>query len=292
MSLIDIEKINKTFLILSYIKHQDESGASKLINQDPELLSLGVEELTGTTPLICAVEQKKFIPSLDFFKLLVDSTANLNAQCNNGFSTLHWIATYNRVELFSILVNNKGERTIDYDLQNNEGNTPIHLASFENAPEMLLELLKGKANPNIINNKGQAPLHFACLQGNVTCVRLLLSAGAKVNATDSNNLSAIHYLAQSNADNASIQATLSYLETYGIDMSKRSRNNQTAYQMAEHFHPNNEPLIDAFHRRRIPSLLNLCKKSVALNLKQDTAVRSIGLPKTLSQEIIKIRNCH
>lgn len=66
--------------------------------------------------------------------------------------------------------------------QDDDGETPLHLAENAETTEILLS--KGKANPNIPNVDGICALHLAVQRRDLTSVRLLLSNYANVNNAD------------------------------------------------------------------------------------------------------------
>lgn len=66
--------------------------------------------------------------------------------------------------------------------QDDDGETPLHLAENPQVTELLLK--KGRANPNIPNVDGICAIHLAVQRRDVDSVRLLLRHGADVNYAD------------------------------------------------------------------------------------------------------------
>jgi len=64
------------------------------------------------------------------------------------------------------------------------GFTPLHVASLWGFEDIVLLLLKYKANVSARNQAGQTPLHGASMAGHEDVVRILLDRGADVNAKD------------------------------------------------------------------------------------------------------------
>src|SRR3990167_6195155 len=87
----------------------------------------------------------------------------------------------------------KGRRRIDLNIIDEEGNTPLWLASFIGHLEIVRELLAargGGADPNIADNDGYTPLLWASRRGHLEIVRELLSApggGADPNIANKND---------------------------------------------------------------------------------------------------------
>lgn len=73
-----------------------------------------------------------------------------------------------------------------FDVQDNLGNTPLHLACKSGAVETVRPLLSSgrKTALRIRNKDGQTPLHYAVKFGNTNIVKELLSMGAKTDLKD------------------------------------------------------------------------------------------------------------
>ncbi|KAG9398913.1 hypothetical protein AC1031_013997 [Aphanomyces cochlioides] len=67
----------------------------------------------------------------------------------------------------------------DMNAHDNDGNTPLHLATKNGYVTTVKELLSHKANVRIPNKNGWTPLHFASNEGNLDAVKLLKDAGAE-----------------------------------------------------------------------------------------------------------------
>ena len=67
--------------------------------------------------------------------------------------------------------------TRNIDLQDNNGQTALHIATEQGQVAIVLELLKVGANPNISDNSGKLPLQIAT-RGDTALVRILLEGGA------------------------------------------------------------------------------------------------------------------
>jgi hypothetical protein len=70
------------------------------------------------------------------------------------------------------------------DIQNNQGASPLHVASELGWVEGAELLLNRRANPNLGNNRGETPLILAVQRRDLAMVRLLRSRGANPNLTD------------------------------------------------------------------------------------------------------------
>jgi ankyrin repeat protein len=69
----------------------------------------------------------------------------------------------------------------DVDLQDRDGNTPLHVAADNYATSVARKLLDRGADPNIQNHGGETPLHRVVRSGPEELVRLLVERRADVN---------------------------------------------------------------------------------------------------------------
>jgi hypothetical protein len=64
------------------------------------------------------------------------------------------------------------------DAKDDDGNTPLHLASERGDINMVETLLKCEADPNSRNSKGDTPMHSATYWGHAPVIRALVRWGA------------------------------------------------------------------------------------------------------------------
>ena len=64
------------------------------------------------------------------------------------------------------------------DVENENGETPLHQACLEGCVVAIQWLLKQSAQIDKTTRYGETPLHFACRSGHKEAVLLLLEAGA------------------------------------------------------------------------------------------------------------------
>ena len=91
-------------------------------------------------------------------------------------------------KLLKDILKNKGNPNI----QDTDGDTPLHFAVNSKHADYVAILLAAGANPNIINNKGDTPLRMAASFNNLPVVQLLLNKWANPNITTHNNDSPLH----------------------------------------------------------------------------------------------------
>ena len=94
---------------------------------------------------------------------------------------MHQAADNSQYKIAELLL----EYNADPNKQQNDGDTPLHHASFRGDTEMIEILLRHGADPNIPNTLfGRTPLHFACDCGYEEAVILMLQHKADSQVTD------------------------------------------------------------------------------------------------------------
>jgi cytohesin len=68
--------------------------------------------------------------------------------------------------------------------RNNEGNTPLNVATKRADVKAVRSLVRSGADPNVRDNEGNTPLNVAAKRANFQILSLLLQAGADPNVRD------------------------------------------------------------------------------------------------------------
>ncbi|WP_264336644.1 ankyrin repeat domain-containing protein [Wolbachia endosymbiont (group B) of Chorthippus brunneus] len=71
----------------------------------------------------------------------------------------------------------------DVNVENSNGDTPLHQAAFWGHLDIVQYLIKNKANVKVKNNNGDTPLHEAVVRGYLEISECLIENGADVNVT-------------------------------------------------------------------------------------------------------------
>ncbi|MFB0553330.1 MAG: ankyrin repeat domain-containing protein [Phycisphaerae bacterium] len=110
----------------------------------------------GATPLHWAARQgDKAIA-----QLLIDSGAVMDAKDTVGRTPLYYAARKGRGNVAALLVANRA----NLDIQDKWSWTPLHIAAFCAWESVVVPLLEGGADPNIVNNRGRTALSLAQLR--------------------------------------------------------------------------------------------------------------------------------
>lgn len=106
--------------------------------------------------------------------------SNLNAQDNAGNTALAYAALNGRAEIVANLI----KAGANPEIVDSDGQTPLHHAVHEERSEAVEALINAKVNLNRRDNQGQTPLFVAAANGYDELVRRLLNAGANPGITD------------------------------------------------------------------------------------------------------------
>ena len=119
--------------------------------------------------------------------------------------------------------------SVNVDAKNCRGDTAFHWAAYAGRDEMIPILLAGKADSQARNQDGETPLHVASARGHEAFVRALLEndSSANVNALTSIGWTALHYAVKSNQKAAAL-----VLVEKGIDASAVDANGKTINDLA------------------------------------------------------------
>ncbi|XP_054264127.1 putative ankyrin repeat protein RF_0381 [Macrosteles quadrilineatus] len=113
----------------------------------------------------------------------------VNIQDSNGNSPLHIASINNCSKAIEELIR-KGAIV---DLPNSQGKTALHLAVQEGCSSVIDELLRLGANVNAKNAEGKSPLHLAVLKKVLSIVAKLVQSGADLGAQDNRGNTPMHY---------------------------------------------------------------------------------------------------
>lgn len=125
--------------------------------------------------------------------LLFNKNLSPNILDKKGNSGLYWALYFGHFDLLLPFV----RAGIDMNHQNNEGKTLLHLASTI-SPQVVAKLIYLGSWVNAVDDDGCTPLHMATVCGNLEVVKILLRCGAFLNAQDNEGESPLHYAIREN----------------------------------------------------------------------------------------------
>ncbi len=146
----------------------------------------------GDTALLTAIKKEE--PAIEIIRLLLeDGHADPNIQDKDGNSPLH-LATHNE-NIVSLLFEHEAKP----NLKNNAGNTALinFIKNQNQIPSMPVQIiLENEANPNIKDTDGATALHYAARYGHAPIAKLLLEYGADPLIADNHGVTALLLAAQ------------------------------------------------------------------------------------------------
>lgn len=163
-------------------------------------------------------------------KYLKASKANCNAQDLTGNTILHQVIILMNIkgrksDWISYLI----DFGLDFKLPNNLGQLPLHLACLQIDIELLKVLLPKKIKNliNIQDKQGNTPLHYAIQGHSMVGLKLLMEQKADFRLTNNKLYTLLHAAAYEGFDEA-----LSYLKEKGVDLEAKDLHGCTALHIA------------------------------------------------------------
>jgi ankyrin repeat protein len=144
-------------------------------------------------------------------------------QDDDGETPLHVASMCGHNDLVEWLL----EKGADHTIYNNSNNTPLHLAATNDHTTILQRLIAAGADLEARPEDGFNPLMLACRNGNDSTVRALLEAGADLYAVDENATASIHLCATHGH-----RSTLEILLDYGANIESMNEDLETPLMLA------------------------------------------------------------
>lgn len=158
-------------------------------------------------------------------KLLIASGVNPNTRDPKGNPMLIVAINDKSYKVIDFLINHKGT---DVDLTNNNGETPLMIASIDGDLSVVKTLvIQKKASMNPV---GWTPLHYAATRGNLEVAQFLITNGAVVNALSPSHTTPLMMAVQSGND-----ALVKLLLDNGADIKIRNTAGFSAIDVADLF---------------------------------------------------------
>ncbi|UPA54996.1 ankyrin repeat domain-containing protein [Wolbachia pipientis] len=151
--------------------------------------------------------------------VVIDSSSNIYANSNDGFTSLQLAATKGHTDIVSYLRGKRSEK--ESSLFNALNNYYYH----GNDLAQITSLINQGVNIDARDDNYYAPLHWTFNKLNL--VQLLVERGADLDAKDENLWTTLHWAADSNQLD-----TVKYLVEKGADFNAKEKRNRTPYDLA------------------------------------------------------------
>ncbi|EFX66681.1 hypothetical protein DAPPUDRAFT_4924, partial [Daphnia pulex] len=188
----DINAQDKNGQTALHIKiwNKSETAVKELLKHKD--VDINVKNNDNHTPLYLASGWNN-IP-IDLFKKILEKSADINAQDEEGLSALHWVIQCKSKTAVKELLKHKD---VDVNVKDKDNFTPLHSATlWGNIPIDLFRIILEKStNVNAQAQNGKSALHWAILNKSETAVKELLKHKdlMDVNATNNKNQTALHF---------------------------------------------------------------------------------------------------
>lgn len=139
---------------------------------------LGLAALAAASPSLCApIHDAARAGDLDKVKALVKANPDVVASKDEkyGQTPLHIAAFNDRKEVAEFLLANKA----DVNAKSKNGSTPLHLAAGKGNKDIVEVLLANKAEIDAVDNEGWSPVHSAVFFNQKETEDLLIAKGGK-----------------------------------------------------------------------------------------------------------------
>ncbi len=196
-------------LFLSPIQANPQFLSAIQSGDHTELKRLLQEKEDPNQKTICGDSMLMYARDLETVKILIQAGAKPNELDANGYSTLMLLGDSPEIADFLIkknaklefinafgqnalhlAVKRKNEKLATFlskfkalDKPDKQGNTPLLYAIDQGNSNLIGEMLKNQANPNVSGSHGSA-LHLAIRNGDITAVQLLLKYKARKDTKD------------------------------------------------------------------------------------------------------------
>lgn len=163
-------------------------------------------------------------------ELLIEK-ADINLQDDNGNSPLHTAIMQDKDEITELLLKKNADVNVTGTYKTIKNQTPLYQAIIKGKFDLAEKLLKKKADPNIADSEGSFPLAEVVVRSdaNPEFIKKLIENGADVNKQESNGSTALLYAASNKALNPKTrQEIVKLLIENGADKSIKNKNGEDA----------------------------------------------------------------
>ena len=126
--------------------------------------------------------------SAETVRLFIQLGVDVNAQDENHESPLHLASSAGNAETVHLLI----KLGVDVNTRNGSGKTPLHLALSKGNDKTVQKLIEHGADVNARDGGLSTPLHLSLSKGDTGTALLLIRHGANVNALDGSRMTPLH----------------------------------------------------------------------------------------------------
>lgn len=159
---------NYVDIVLELLQHSENAIGIMIVN---------IIDKNGNIPLHYAIKNG----NIDLIQMLMQYNSNPYTTDKNGHNSLHLAVLTNSVPIVTLIINQMS----NLNLKNNNGETALHLALNYRHNNIAKILLDKNADPNIPDNDNEfTPLHYAVGWDNYDMMLYLIKKKANINQQD------------------------------------------------------------------------------------------------------------
>lgn len=155
--------------------HDIENLVSR-IHIDPESATRISESGRTTIHAAIACIDSQYLPVVLYLLIRADVPVNVMSRYSSN-TAAHMLSEIGDIHLTSARTLLTSGTDVDINIQNNNGDTPLHNALRNGAPKTAILWIKSGANVNILNNDSLLPTHYA---QSSDVMRVLIDHGANI----------------------------------------------------------------------------------------------------------------
>ena len=187
------------------VHHNSSIAAIVLIENGA---NVNLKDQSGNAPLHFAAGRTDTAENAEMISLLLVGGADPNIRNRNNWTPLDlayhggqirltngkFASNPRRLAMAALVAGGGG--LANPNLQDNNGDSPLHLETRAGRKEFVLWLLERGANPDIANDKSETPLHQAASDFSFPIVKLLTDRGANPDVQDTDSESPLHKISR------------------------------------------------------------------------------------------------
>ena len=162
---------------------------------------LNTKDIEGTSPILYAA----YRGNIQIIEILIEKGADYHDTTNKQLNVIHMASQGDNPNVIIYFKDKYNMSILDVDIN---GNTPLHWACYNCADHSVNYLLAYMNNINIQNNIGQTPLHIAIFTERVRIIKKLINRGIDILIRDNDNKNAIQLAIQNTGASSKVTRTL------------------------------------------------------------------------------------
>lgn len=248
-----------------FVKFMNNPNDVKQIKKLLDHSDLNITDEEGRNPFHYIFFKTK---NEEILKYAIDKCTDMDSRMIDGSTCTHILFEFCNANIIKYALN----KNINVNLQNNEGNYPVHLASKTNCEEKI-KFIIDNLDMNVKNNKGSYPIHFICNRKNNNVIKYAIEKGINMNVHSNTHVYPIHII----SSKCDFDIILFAIKN-NINMNVRADNNKyPIHYILSNLEINHEINLENFFQK-FPSLLSELNKileKIDFNVQDDDGLYPI-----------------